>query len=275
MRHVGLLCFFVVALGSSAGFAVCGGGSPQVEAGYREMYNLDFEGAHQTFQALEHATPDNPLPHVSNAAAYLFAEFSRMHILEIELFADNSAFEKRAKPTADPEVKARFEQELGETERIASENLVRSPNNSEAIFSQILANGLRGDYAAMIEKKNIAALGYMKSSRGKAEALIQRDSSCYDAYLAVGVENYLLGINPAPVRWMLRLTGSQTDKADGIAKLHLTAEKGYYLAPFARLLLAVAAVRDKDLSTARSLLSGLANDFPQNSLYKAQLARIR
>jgi hypothetical protein len=46
------------------------------------------------------------------------------------------------------------------------------------------------------------------------------------------------------------------------------------LAPFARLLLAVAAVRDKDPQTARNLLSGLAHEFPQNPLYSAQLARI-
>jgi hypothetical protein len=90
----------------------------------------------------------------------------------------------------------------------------------------------------------------------------------------VGVENYLLGINPAPVRWVLHMTGAQTDKADGLEKLHLTASKGDYLAPFARLLLAVAAVRDKDLATARKLLSGLAHDFPQNQLYSLELARI-
>ena len=114
----------------------------------------------------------------------------------------------------------------------------------------------------------------MKTSRGKAEQLLNLDSTCYDAYLAVGVENYLLGINPAPVRWVLRMTGAQTDKADGLAKLHLTAAKGDYLAPFARLLLAVAAVRDKDPQTARDLLSGLAHDFPHNHLYSIELARI-
>ena len=120
----------------------------------------------------------------------------------------------------------------------------------------------------------MASLNFMKASRGKAEQLISLDPGCYDAYLAVGVENYLLGINPAPVRWVLRMTGAQTDKNDGIQKLHLTAEKGNYLAPFARLLLAVAAVRDKDPQTARNLLSGLAHDFPQNHLYAAQLARV-
>jgi hypothetical protein len=107
-----------------------------------------------------------------------------------------------------------------------------------------------------------------------AEQLLARDPSCYDAYLAVGIENYLLGLNPAPVRWLLRLTGAQTDKDEGIAKLRLTAEKGRYLAPYARLLLAIAALRDHDRQQARELLSGLAEEFPQNQLYRRELGRL-
>ncbi len=113
------------------------------------------------------------------------------------------------------------------------------------MFSVVLANGLRGDYTALIEKRNLASLTYMKTSRVTAEKLLAVDPTCYDAYLAVGVENYLLGVNSAPVRWILRMTGSETDKQQGIDRLRLTAEKGQYLAPFARLLLAVAALRDK------------------------------
>ena len=48
------------------------------------------------------------------------------------------------------------------------------------------------------------------------------------------------------MRWFPQLTGAQTNKAEGLERLHLTADKGRYLAPFARLLLAVAALRDKD-----------------------------
>jgi hypothetical protein len=121
----------------------------------------------------------------------------------------------------------------------------------------------------------MAGLGYMKAGRALAEKLLALDPSCYDAYLAVGVENYLLGNNAAPVRWLLRLGGAETDKQEGIAKLRLTAEKGHYLAPYARLLLAVAALRDHDRETARRLLAALAEEFPQNALYRKELARLQ
>jgi hypothetical protein len=269
-----LVAFVVAVLAlSQIAVAACSG-SRDIENGYRQMYNLEFGMAHQTFAAFEQEHPDDALAHVSNAAAYLFAEFDRMHVLEIELFADNTSFEKRSKITPDPQTKTAFQHELTLADEIAAQRLGKSPNDSEAMFSQILANGLRADYAALIEKRDLASLGFMKASRGKAEQLLTLDPNCYDAYLAVGVENYLLGINPAPVRWVLRMAGAQTDKRDGIQKLHLTAEKGDYLAPFARLLLAVAAVREKDPRTAKQLLSGLAEEFPHNHLYAAQLARI-
>jgi hypothetical protein len=245
-----------------------------LEAGYRQMYNLDFDTAHQTFAAWERVHPEDPLGPVSNAAAYLFAEFDRMHILESELFVDNAKFEKREKFSPDPKVQTAFEGELRKGEQVAEQILARSPGDHAAIFAKVMVGGLRGDYLALVEKRNLAALSTIKSSRALAEKLLSQDPSYYDAYLAVGVENYLLSLNAAPIRWLLRLSGAQTDKQEGLAKLRLTAEKGHYLAPYARLLLAVAALRDHDRGQARMILSGLAEEFPRNPLYRKELARI-
>jgi hypothetical protein len=245
-----------------------------LEAGYRQMYNLDFTSAHQTFSAWEQSHPEDPLGPVSNAAAYLFAEFDRMHILESEFFTDDATFERRRKFAPDPQVKSAFEAELARGERSADRILARSPENRPAMFAKVLVGGLRSDYLALVEKRNLAALSTIKSSRALAERLLAQDPSYYDAYLAVGVENYLLSINPAPVRWLLRLGGARTDKQEGLAKLRLTAEKGHYLAPYARVLLAIAALRDRDHKQARTLLSSLAEEFPNNPLYRRELARI-
>lgn len=248
---------------------------PALEHGFAQMYNLDFSAAHQTFLTYQQAKPDDPMGYVSNAAAYLFSEFNRLHILESDLFIDDTKFEHRNKTSPDAATKTAFENELAKADTASTKILSASPQNVNALFAQMLADGLRSDYTALIEKRNLASLGYMKSGRITAEKLLAIDPTCYDAYLAVGVENYLLGANPAPLRWVLRITGSQTDKDAGIQRLQITAEKGHYLAPFARLLLAVAALRDKDPQTARVLLAGLAKEFPNNQLYVSELARLQ
>ena len=43
---------------------------PMLQTGYHQMYDLEFDGAHKTFAEWERQRPDDPLGHVSNAAAY-------------------------------------------------------------------------------------------------------------------------------------------------------------------------------------------------------------
>ena len=62
-----------------------------------------------------------------------------------------------------------------------------------------------------------------------AEKLLAADSTCYDAYFALGAENYLLGIRPMLTRWVLELSGARANSEEGERQLRITAEKGHYL----------------------------------------------
>jgi hypothetical protein len=247
-----------------------------LDRGYRSMYNLDFAGAHAAFRQWQSEHPGDPMGPVSDAAAYLFAEFDRLKILESEFFTEDSSFFRRQKSLSpDAKAKRQFEAALSRTGELASAELGRAPDDQNAALAALLRIGLHADYLALIEKRNMAALAELKESRGRAEQLLGRHPDCYDAWLAVGVENYMLSLKPAPVRWLLRLGGAQTDKQLGVERLRITAEKGRYLRPYARLLLAVAALRDKDAATAKNILGWLSHEFPQNQLYRKELAKIQ
>ncbi len=249
--------------------------SPTLEAGYHLMYNLQFEDAHKTFHEWERLHPDDPLAPSSDAAAYLFAEFDRLGVLQSELFVNDEKFNKSSKLAPDPAAKQQFENALAKSEHLADANLARSAKDSNVLFAKTLNLGLRSDYVGLIEKRYLASLSYMKSAGIMGDQLLAIDPSRYDAYLATGVENYMLGLNSAPVRWLLKIYGAQADKNQGIEKLKLTAEKGHFLLPFARLLLAVAALRDKDRNKARELLADLAREFPNNGLYARELSLLQ
>lgn len=249
--------------------------APQVEQGYRQMYNLDFEDAHKTFTAWEREHPTDPLGPASNAAAYLFAEFDRLHILHSEFFVEDSLFRRRPKVVADPTVRAAFDRELAKAEQLANDILARSPQDTDAMFAKILTMGLRSDFDALIDRHYLDSLKVVKAGRAVAEKLLSIEPNYYDAYLAIGVENYLLSLKPAPVRWVLQMGGAETDRERGIQNLKLTAEKGHYLMPYARLLLAVAALRNKDRTQARAILSDLSRQFPHNRLYSEELTRLQ
>jgi hypothetical protein len=246
-----------------------------LDRGYRQMYNLDFEGAHDTFRDYEKLQPADPLGPVSNAAAYLFSEFDRLSILQSEFFVSNSSFLSMRRPQADATAKADFNRDLQRSETLATSVLNSAPDDANALLASVMRIGLRADYMSLIEKHNMAALTEVKQSRAIAERLLSKHPDCYDGYLAVGLENYLLSLKAAPIRWILRAGGAETDKETGIEKLRLTADKGRFLKPYARLLLAVAALRDKNKPEAGRILTWLSTEFPRNRLYREELARLQ
>jgi len=247
----------------------------QLENGYRALYDLDFDRGETLFLAWSVREPQNPLGPVSQASGYLFQEFERLGVLRPELLSDDQAFEARSKLSADPKLKARFQQQLSVADRLADETLAHNPYSVDALLAKALVNGLQADYAGLIEKRNVASLSYAVQGRRWAERLLRTDASCYDAYVALGAENYLLSAKPLVMRWIARLAGGNTDREKGLQQLRLAAQNGRFLKPFAKLLLAIAALRDHDRDTALGLLSELQREFPRNPLYTRELSRLK
>jgi hypothetical protein len=246
----------------------------EIYSGWLKMYDLRFEEAHGVFRSWKQSHPDDSLGPASNAAAYLFSELARLGALESELFVDDSRFKGRAKLRPDPATKALFIQETGQADRLADAALQGAGADSNALFVKSLTLGLRADNAGLIEKQSFAALSYTKAARVFAERLIQAKPDAADAYLGPGVENYLLSLEPAPLRVLLRVTGSNVDRETGLREIRETALHGHYLEPFAKLLLAVAALRDHNPVRARELLGELHRRFPHNELYTREIDRI-
>jgi hypothetical protein len=212
---------------------------------------------------------------VSEAAGLLFSEFNRLGVLESQFYENDKTFEDRSKVTADPAVKDRFQKALNRAETLAQARLAKDPKDIDALFAMTMSSGLQADYTALIEKRNLASLHYTKLASTWAQQLLAVCHDCYDAHLATGFTKYIVGSMAAPVRWVLRLGGVPSDKQGGIADLQLTAAHGHYLAPFARILLAIAYVREKDKTRALQMLTALRTDFPGNGLFPREIARLQ
>jgi hypothetical protein len=242
--------------------------------GYHDLYNLDFDGGHRHFQQWIAAHPEDPMGPAADAAAWLFSEFNRLHIIDVELFADQDRFDSRQRLTPDPNVRKNFDDRAAQADRLADAAIQRNPNDAMAYYAKTLIAGMRSDYALMIEKRDLGALSLSKQASAYSRKALALNPNLYDAYLATGVENYMLSLKSAPLRWILGMTGAVTNKEEGIRLLHITAAKGHYLAPFARMMLAVAAIRDGHPQEARDILTQLSKEYPQNTMYVRQLARI-
>lgn len=245
-----------------------------LDHGFSGLYNLDFNGAHQDFTAWQKLHPDDPMGPVSEAAGFLFSEFNRLGVLEAQFYENDQAFADRPKLSPDPALRDRFRDAISRTGTLARAKLAKDPKDRNALFATTLSSGLQADYAALIEKRNLASLHFTKQASASAQQLLAVCHDCYDALLATGFSKYIIGSMAAPVRWVLRMGGLPADKQGGISDLQTTAEHGHYLAPFARILLAIAYVREKDKGRALELLSGLQREFPANTLFPREIAHL-
>jgi hypothetical protein len=274
-RRITVAVYLLLCAGVLRGRAVdLSFGLPPLDRGFQLMYNLDFDRAHSVFAAYEQSHPDDPMGPTADAAGWLFSEFHRLGVLESQFFELDKRFENRPKLNPDPAVRARFHAALERAETIAHARLVKDPKDKNALFSLTLINGLQADYAALIDKRNLASLRYTKEAAAWADQTLAVDPDCYDAHIAGGISKYLVGSMAAPIRWLVRLGGVSGDKQEGIKELKLVAERGHYLAPFADILLAIAYVRDHDKPRARELLATLHDQFPANPLFTREIARL-
>jgi hypothetical protein len=269
LRVAALLLFSLPALAAPASLSL-----PPLDHGFQLLYSLDFEAAHGIFASWEQSHPDDPMGPTCDAAGLLFSEFHRLGILEAQFFEDDKQFENRPKLSPDPATRARFDAEIQKAQKAARAQLAKDPKNRDALFALTLTNGLEADYAALIEKRNMASLHYTKESTVWGQQTLAVDPDCYDAHIAGGISKYIIGSMAAPVRWLVRLGGVSGDKKAGIQELRLVADRGHYLAPFANILLAIAYVRDNDKPRARELLASLQVQFPANPLFAEEIARL-
>src|SRR6266567_3805616 len=246
-----------------------------LDRGFSGLYNLDFAGAQKDFTTWQELHPDDPVGPVSEAAGFLFSEFNRLGVLEAQFYENDEAFAERPKLTPDPALRQRFMAAIARAETLSHARLAKDPKDRDALFALTMASGLQADYAALIDKRNLASLHFTKAASASAQELLAVCHDCYDALLATGFSKYIIGSMAAPVRWILRMGGLPSDKQGGIADLQTTADHGHYLAPFARILLAIAYVREKDKPRAMQLLSRLQQEFPGNTLFPREIARLR
>jgi predicted Zn-dependent protease len=107
-----------------------------------------------------------------------------------------------------------------------------------------------------------------------AKRLLQVAPHAADAYQVLGAANYVIGSQALHKRLFLRFAGIRGDKREGIRQLEIVAARGRYLRPFAKILLALAALREKQTDLARAQLTALVAEFPQNPLFVGELAKL-
>jgi hypothetical protein len=246
---------------------------PELTEGFHLLYAQKFSEARESFVSWESNHPDEPFGEVAVAASYLFEELYRQNVLTSDFFLDEKRFLHGIEGKPDAARMNDFRGALERTRTLSRQRMKKNPKDPEALFGLTLAAGMESDANAILEKKQLDGLKRMKEANEYAKQLLALKPGTNDAYVALGAANYIIGsLNPG-YRFALWFGGIHGDKRLGMEQLGKTAENGRYLQPFAKILLALAARREKQNTLAQKLLLELSQEFPSSPLFAAEYAK--
>jgi hypothetical protein len=252
-----------------------GAAEPTIDQALEHLYNFDFPATHEVLDRYIAAHPKDPQGYAFRASAYLFYELDRLGVLEGEFFSsDDWAYDKKKKPAPDPAIREKFLKALRDTDGLGQAALKPNPADKAALFALSIAQGVTADYMALIDKRQFSSLSPSKRSNSYAQDLLRADPKFFDAYLTAGFSEYMIGSLPFFVRWFVHFDNVTGSKEQGKQHLELTAREGHYFKAFAKILLAVCALREKRLPDAQKLMADLSHEYPGNPLFRKELVKL-
>jgi hypothetical protein len=247
---------------------------PELDAGFRLLYELKPAEARAQFAAWQKSHPNGALGYASEAASYLFEECYRQGVLTSEFFLDDKRFLGKTPLKPDPDLRAKFFASDKQAQDVAQLRLKENPDDPNALFAMSMSLGMQADYASLIDKRQLDSLKKIREADAYSKKLLKIAPDAADAYLGLGTANYIIGSLPGPKKFFLGFAGVHGDKEKGIEQLQIAAKRGHYLRPFAKTLLALTALREKKPEVARTEFTELAAEFPENPLFARELAKL-
>jgi hypothetical protein len=246
---------------------------PELSAGFDLLYQQRFAEARKAFAGWEARNPEEPFGEVAVAASYLFEELYLQGVLTSNFFLDQKKFLHGIDGKPDSERMRHFREALAQAQKLARDRQKTSPNDGEALFALTLAAGMESDALSILEKKHLEGLKRMKEANKYAKELLAQHPDATDAYIAPGIANYIIGSQSAGTRFALWFGGIRGDKELGMEQVARTVENGRYLRPFAKIILALAARREKQDALAQRLFHELSEQYPDNELFASEYAK--
>lgn len=259
---------FILAMAASV---VCQPVDKLRAEGYEALFNLDYTGARRNFQKMIDLAPDNPAGPESFAVSLWFEQLNKTWELKSKLYSDEDETNNK-KPKVDPRDVQEFRKWTRRTRQLAEARLRRDSNDVEALYFLGAAEGLEAAYAAAVEQSYMPALRSGSDAVDQHHKVLELAPKFYDAELTIGLQDYVIGSLPLPLRMIAATVGVHGSKKRGLSELEQVAREGQWARDMARVFLADLYKREKRWDDAIATTRDLSTRYPRNYLFKLQLA---
>ena len=238
------------------------------------MRNLEYgESEQQLHQWLEtHPTDLRAWNYL--AIATLYQEMFKRGVLESRVYGHGGDVFKPSKVAITPEFQQELLGILDKAQRAAEERLKIGGSDKEAKYWAGVSHGTRATYHFVLRKEYMPALHEATEAYKYHSELLKLDPRYVDAYLIVGMNNYVVGSLPWYIKVLAALTGRHGNREEGLQQVKRAKEEGHHARDDARLMLAVLYQREKRPADALVLYQEMAHSYPRNYLLQYEVGVI-
>ncbi len=249
-------------------------------AGYAANYNLDYTTARAKFEEIRKRWPQHPAGDLYVANIIWLEHLYKLRRLQTGLYQNESFYagfegSKEEGETGDS-VEAKVDREFralmtsAKTKALTLVNASRNDPHAKyylgAVYSVLAA------YEASTARKFWSAMRNGSKGIDAHQQVLKLKPDYYDAYLSVGLYDYVIGNLPFPVKALIAMGGVRGNKERGIKQLNSIIEHNAENADDARVMLIGIYQNESKPEAALAILQDFTARYPNNFLFRLELA---
>lgn len=251
-------------------------------AGTEAIFNLEYGVAKTKFEEMKKLMPQHPIADINLAMLIWLEHLNKSRRLQTSLYGGDSSFYAGAEDAkednegdqVDAAVDRAFRDRMAQAKTKAMALVARNKNDADAQYFLGAFYGVMAGYEASVARKFFAAMRNGSRSVDAHEKVMKMKPDYYDAYLSVGMYDYIAGSLPFMYKVIATLAGVRGNKQRGIERLQKIVASETVTADDARVLLVAIYKNEKRLDDALALLKHLNAKYPASYLLKLETATL-
>ncbi|MGH9833984.1 MAG: tetratricopeptide repeat protein [Blastocatellia bacterium] len=248
--------------------------------GNEALYNMDYATARAKFEEIKKRAPHHPAGDLYVATVVWLEHLNKSRRLQTSLYQNESSFyagadkakEDNEGDVVDQPVDRAFRDRMAQAKTKALALVARSKNDADAQYFLGAFYGVMAGYEASTARKFFAAMRNGSRSVDAHEKVLKLKPDYYDAYLSVGMYDYIVGTLPFGYKAIAAIAGIRGNKQRGITRLQTIVEKETATADDARVMLLAIYQNEKRYEDALAILKQLSDKYPRSYLIKLEKA---
>jgi tetratricopeptide (TPR) repeat protein len=243
------------------------------QEGNDALYNMDYAAARDRYTQMTKLAPGHPAGYVYLANNMWLELLNQRRRLTTSTYTGGSFYEQdKDEDKVDPKRDREFSDLIKQALSATQARLRSNPKDAEALYYQASAYGLRAGYDTTVKRSFVRAMGDANDSIAIQKKVLKADPDYVDAYMSIGLYEYVIDSLPFGWRLLARVAGLKGSKKKGIEHLELVTQKGKYAADDARVLLMGIYTKEGQPERALEMISQLAAKYPRNYLFGIERA---